>query len=325
MSDLVKYDKSFIPNGQGLINLGATCYFNSLLQCILSCPSIYKVLNDNIDKEHVKSNSLAMKLMLLWETALKGESIYQICVPVWRDIIQISQKQNNRIRMDNGQQDAHEGLMMFLDAMETIPEVQRLFKHRHRIQIMCEHCNSCVSDTRGENFVFEVQADLKSEQIDKFKTVDEYYNTSMPLNEFLRKQNGYVDSNYACPKCGRKGEKFKTTTLTMIPEILPVLIKKYGNKVLTPFPAKLEFLAKGGQKKYVYKLVAQSEHSGSMSGGHYWAIGLRQNGWMVLNDSNANPGNAGPTENTYIVFYHYFGEENTNSTTTNTANEEKTE
>ena len=35
--DLIKYDQSLVGKGQGFINLGATCYFNSLLQCLLSC------------------------------------------------------------------------------------------------------------------------------------------------------------------------------------------------------------------------------------------------------------------------------------------------
>lgn len=309
MSDLIKYNKHYVPKGQGLINLGATCYFNSLLQCLLSCPAIFEVLDKIRDKEHVKNNSLARNMLLLWEMALKGESIYNICVPIWRDIINISQRQNNIVKMDSGQQDAHEGLMMFLDAMETIPEVQRLFMHRHRIQILCSDCKEFVVDKKETNLVFEAQPDLKTEQIEKFKDVDEYYNTSMPLNEFLRKQNGYVDANYKCPKCGKNGEKLKTTTLTMIPEILPVVLKKYKNKTVTPFPAKLEFLARGGKKKYVYSLVAQSEHSGTMAGGHYWAVCNRQDGWKILNDSSVNDHNAGPTEYTYIIFYNYIGED----------------
>jgi ubiquitin C-terminal hydrolase len=90
------------------------------------------------------------------------------------------------------------------------------------------------------------------------------------------------------------------------------LYLKYRQKVVTPFPAKLEFFAKGGNKKYIYKLVAQSEHSGSMAGGHYWAICDRKDGWKVLNDSRVENHSAGPTENTYIIFYNYVGEVDTN-------------
>lgn len=305
--DLITYEEKHVPDGQGFVNLGATCYFNSLLQCLLSCPSIYQTLDSIRDKEHVKQNRLAQNLLKLWDSALKGEPIYNLCVPIWRDIIAISQRQNNRVRMNSGQQDAHEGLMMFLDAMETIPEVRRLFEHRHRIQVFCDLCKECVIDKKETNLVFEAQQDLKTEQLEKFKDIDEFYNTNMSLNDFLRKQNGYIDENHLCEKCGKKCEKFKTTTLTMIPEILPVVFKKYTHKSITPFPATLEFVSKGSQTKLIYKLVAQSEHSGTMMGGHYWAVGLRKSGWQTLNDSSVSQGRAGPTLSTYMVFYHYTG------------------
>jgi hypothetical protein len=325
MSDLIPYDGQCVPTGQGFINLGATCYFNSLLQCLLSCPSIYKTLDNIKDKEYVKQNRLAQNMMKLWNASLRGESIREMCIPIWRDIIAISRAKNNRVRMDNGQQDAHEGLMMFLDAMETIPEVRRLFEHRHRTQILCDKCKEFVVDKREANLVFEVQPDLKTEQVERFKAIDDFYQTVMPLNEFLKKQNGYADKDFRCPKivgyrdelgpdgkqipilCGALGEKFRTTSLTMIPEILPVVIKKYYRKINTPFPAKLEFVAKGGTKKLIYELVAQSEHAGSMGGGHYWAIGKRADGWKNLNDGSVSPGVAGPTDNSYVIFYHYSG------------------
>jgi ubiquitin C-terminal hydrolase len=307
MSSLTKYNPEYVPEGQGFINLGATCYFNSILQCILSLPSIYEVLLKNKESDSVKKNKLAQNMINLWSAALRGERIYDLCIPIWRDIISISQSKSNRVKMDSGQQDAHEGLMVFLEAMETIPEVLQLFEHRHRITIHCPFCNEYVVDKKETGYTFEVQPDLKTPQIEQFKELDEFYNKTMPLCDFLKKQNGYVDKEYKCPKCGKLGEKFKSTVLTMIPEIIPVVFKKYHGKVATPFPEKLEFMAKGGDKKLIYQLVAQSEHSGSMGGGHYWSVALRKSGWNTLNDGSVSPGNPGPTAQTYVIFYHYMG------------------
>jgi ubiquitin C-terminal hydrolase len=91
----------------------------------------------------------------------------------------------------------------------------------------------------------------------------------------------------------------------MVPEILPIVFKKYMNKSITPFPATLEFVSNGIQTKLIYKLVAQSEHSGNMMGGHYWAICQRKSDWQTLNDLSVSSGQAGPTINTYMIFYHY--------------------
>ncbi len=308
MADLIKYKNEYVPEGQGFINLGAICYCNSLLQCLLSCPSIYQVLNSIKDTDHFKQNRLAQNLLNLWDAALAGKDIHNLGIPIWRDIIAISQSQNNKVRMNNGQQDAHEGLMMFLDAMETIPDIRRLFEHRHRIQVLCDICKEFVIDKRETNLVFEAQQDLRTEQLEKFKDVDEFYNTNMSLNNFLRRQNGYVDENHLCEKCQKKCEKFKTTSLTMVPEILPVVFKKYEEKTVTPFPAQLEFASNKSKTKLIYKLVAQSEHSGNAAGGHYWAVCKRKTGWCSLNDSSVSEGSPGPTLNTYMVFYHFTDE-----------------
>jgi ubiquitin C-terminal hydrolase len=104
----------------------------------------------------------------------------------------------------------------------------------------------------------------------------------------------------------------------MIPEIIPIVLKKYTTKQVTPFPLKLEFIAKGGAKKYIYTLVAQSEHSGGMMGGHYWAICLRKNAenrltWKNLNDQSVSDARPGPTLNSYVLIYHLISIENTNT------------
>ena len=305
MSDLVPYNIEYIPNGQGIINTGNTCYFNSFMQCLLSCSSIYDALNKNRNK----LNNLTKKLLSLWDNALNDLDISIDAISISREIIRISQKQKNRIKMDNGQQDSHEALMMFLDAIENIPMLRILFDHRHRIIIDCDQCDKTVVDRKENNSVFEVQSDLRTEQIEKFKDKDPYFNRSMELNDFLKKQYGYVDENFICPNCKQKGEKIKKTILTLVPEILPIVIKKYKNtNSIMSFPEKLHFVSKNNTI-YNYELVAQSEHSGGMGGGHYWAICKRKNGWMLLND-NSYPQSVtpGPTQNTYLLFYHFVGE-----------------
>jgi ubiquitin C-terminal hydrolase len=222
--------------------------------------------------------------------------------------MKIAQARKDRVKMDSGQQDAHEGLMMFLDAMETIPEVRRLFEHRYKIEIKCYKCGKIIVDRKETNLYMDVQPDLKTDQgsIAAMMSADKFQTTKMDLVSFIRHQSG-VHEGFTCtnPECKDKGDKLKTSTLCMVPEILPILIKKYLRKTLTLFPATLEFLGKGNTKKYTYVLVAQSEHAGSMGGGHYWAICRRKDGWKTLNDTSVSPGSPGPTENTYILFYHF--------------------
>lgn len=307
-TEYIPYDKNYTYKSHGFINLGNTCYFNSLLQCLISCPSIFKALDNNRHLRHIATNPLAQSLLALNDFAKQGASMHDKCIPIWRSVLAISQKRQDNVRMDMNQQDAHEGLMMLLDVLDTLPEVKRLFEHRHRIRILCEHCRKWVVDREEVNMTFEVQSDLKTEQKERFKIIDKHYNQAMDLNEFLRNHNGFVDADFKCPTpgCGKTGPKFKTVNLMMVPEILPIVIKKYNKKTTMPFPLQLEFLSSDKKNKMVYGLVAQSEHSGSMGGGHYWAVCLRADGWKLLNDASVSDGTPGPTLHSYVLFYHLF-------------------
>lgn len=306
--DLTAYEIKHVPTGQGFVNLGNTCYFNSLLQCLLSCPSIYTVLNSNRDKPHIAQNSLARDLLNLWDTALAGKPIQSLGIPIWRQIVQIARKKTDRVRIDaHGQQDAHEGLMMFFDGIEQIPEVRRLFEYAQRVEVICPGCNKLVIDQREKNLVFEAQPDLKASQIAEFKDLDENFDKPMQLSDFISRQNTYIDENHICSECNEKIAKYKTIRISMMPEIFTVCFKKYKSKPLTPFPEQMEFPLKNSSRKLIYRLVAQSEHSGSMGGGHYWAICKRADGWKILNDSSVSDRACGPQTTTYIIFYHFMG------------------
>jgi len=309
MSDLQLYDESYLIKPNGFINIGALCYSNSLLQCLLSCTSIFKTLIQNKDKPHIKQNLLAQSLINLYNNIVEGKDVSSMNIPIWREILNISQKRLGGIHMSTGQEDAHEGLCMFLESMDNIGEVKRLFQHRYRTQIYCDNCKRNTVDKYETNLTFEVQPTLHNEQLDKFKDRDVYYNRTMTLNDFIRVQNGYVDEKFKCPVCSVASSKFQRTTLTMAPEILPILLKKYHEKINTDFPRYIEIPMINSDRVLKYKLVAQSEHVGNQHGGHYYSVCLRKDinnklNWYLLNDNSTQLVNQAPTPSTYILFYH---------------------
>jgi ubiquitin C-terminal hydrolase len=210
---------------------------------------------------------------------------------------------------DIGQQCAREGYHYLMESLEDFEGIQNLFLHRYQTILYCFDCKGWVSKVECNYSLFEVQANLKTEQLERFKHIDE---SSMDMNQFLSRQDGYVDKDYRCPNCRVASEKYRRTVLVMAPEILVVMAKKYTPEqkldIYTDFPKTLTFKGRDQKKDKLfpmrYEAVAQIEHIGDLNGGHYWAICRRNDGWYNINDTNVSKSEFKPTKNTYIVMYH---------------------
>lgn len=318
MSKFTPLNKDFLPLAFGFQNYGATCYFNSLLQCLLSCTSLTEVIlknrkNPNYQKNpmiqamvviyklmitysHAKINNFPQEKIDALESQLRasGKLAYDV-------LIAVAQKRADKVLMNYGQQDSHEGLMIFLDCIDKHSAIKQLFEHKYATRIYCNLCKKWVVDRSDSNYVFEVQPDLKINIDSKFKSV-----VAQPadLESFLKVSASNIDKDFICPSCGKKENvRLSITQLRLAPEILPVVIKKYDGKPTTPFPNKIRFMSTDGN--YInYALVGQCEHSGSRAGGHYWALCLRADGTYCLNDTSYTKVDIAPTPNSYLLFYH---------------------
>jgi ubiquitin C-terminal hydrolase len=318
--NLTKYNEHVALPAFGFNNLGFTCYFNSLLQGMLSCTSLIEELLQHKDEEKYDENPITQHMIQLIELAMhysidKDAStelqLNNLSPIIWRKMIMFLhvQKKKQLQEFSSGQQCAREGYHYLMESLEDFAGIQNLFLHRYKTMLYCFDCENWVSKVECTYSLFEVQANLKTEQLDRFKQFDD---SNMDMNQFLTRQDGYVDKDYRCPKCNVASEKYRRTVLVMAPEVLVVMSKKYTTEqkldVYTDFPKTLTF--KGRDKKedklfpMHYEAVAQIEHTGGLNGGHYWAICRRNDGWYNLNDTRVTKSEFAPTKNTYIVMYH---------------------
>lgn len=319
---LIQYKASATISANGFINPGSTCYFNALLQSMLSCTSFIenilecKINNtqNSIIKLLIQFIDLSMECKKLDKTNSSHiltiskiqKKLNTYAYKIWKCMV-VKLCNRKKIPIKNfmqGQQCVGEGYHYLLETIEEFQKIQNLFIHKYKSLIRCLNCDKWVSDIECTYNLFEVDPDLKLDQLPQF---DQYNTEPSNMNEFISKQTGYVDKDYICPDCKQTGEKFRMDVLVMIPEILVVMSKKYksGRKLnlYTDFPEKLVFKNNNGSNM-VYEAVSQIEHSGNLHSGHYWAKCKRNDGWYDMNDLNISASKFQPTNNTYVVFYH---------------------
>ncbi len=300
---LQAYDPEYCPVATGLRNIGNTCFMNAIVQAMLGITSIFKTAYLQRESDSVANNPI---LQLFVKMFTDKSRINEYTQTLYREMIGKSLKRIDLTRMDIwSQEDSYEMFVFILEELCKCPDIEILFNHRTTTTRKClkKGCGH-TSTTRDTNQMFIVQPDIKVDQLPETKS-DE---TSQDLNDFLKKYVSCVP-DFTCKVCKDKGTKLTFTKVTMIPEVICVVFRKYFQKRATPFPMKLKFADVKEKKNYIYDLIAQVEHSGSQGGGHYYAICRRKDGWKRLDDESVSDGIPGPTENTYLVFYHYVGDE----------------
>ncbi len=307
-----KYNNDYALLSVGLENIGFTCYFNSLLQSLLSCTSFVEIIltlgKDSKDPMilvlyHIISSTILLEIETNPDKKNQIRSDLLKLGPVcWKIFMKkLHEKFPNIAKYFIGQQCAAEAFTLLMEIFDKYRSIQNLFTHRRINKIYCPDCKQTFSTIIELSNIFEIS----------LKNINS--NKGYNLNEVLLKQMDKIDENCLCSNCGIKSNKIKSSNLVMIPEILFILIKSYkfeNNRaekidIVANFPEELYFPGKNGEN-LTYKIVSQIQHSGSLNSGHYWTLCRKKDGKYCINDANISQSELKCDKNTYILVYHIY-------------------
>jgi len=293
-----------LPAPAGFHNGGSSCWCNSILQSLITTPAIrlLRAAPPELRTNPVVAALIAAhdKSSVLGPLTPAGAGALTAGIDFLEALRRAPSTAGSRRFTGYQQECADEALAMIFSAISYGP-LEDLFTSVYECSITCPAC-AHIDRSRVQAVQIELFAPGKLATREDFQ-------------KYILEHMSPVDL-YKCPSCGITSANLpRRESLRVLREIVVIVMNKYGAAALDArrpidpasivswFPTSLQFASTRGTVLH-YDLVAQVEHVGSVSSGHYWAIALRRPGAPYqLNDSSVSAGTLGPTPNTYMAFF----------------------
>ncbi|KAK9466645.1 hypothetical protein V1512DRAFT_163090 [Lipomyces arxii] len=282
-------------NAPGFINNGVTCYMNSVLQVLLHVPAMVEYLLHVHRKDCTVGESCIMCAFCKLADECYPSSPRR--KPIYPRFILKKLKQNGARFSDHRQEDAHEFLRQFIDALQlsvapkSLPEplketsvIHRIFGGRFRQQIRCRKCDY-PSNT------FQPTLDMQLDIGRGGGTVEDALKKFF-AGEQLTKSKGNA---YKCERCKTHVDAEKRSLIYDAPEYVTLHLKRFDftmrgtSKIhdFVKYPRVLDLSPYSTRNEnLVYELMGVIVHQGRRtSSGHYYAFCKQSDGtWANYND-----------------------------------------
>jgi len=165
--EAIRFNLDYIPHPFGLINMGATCYFNALIQGLITCTSLTEICLKNRNNIKFITNPVMKVYISIIDLYHDGNIIIDNLnrsklasksPELWQSMINYLKKTDRHSQFGHGQEDSCEGFVMLMLCWENIDKVSALFEHIYHANYICLEC-------KKSKFTFNYMKDVKYKEI----------------------------------------------------------------------------------------------------------------------------------------------------------------
>ncbi|KAJ6939241.1 hypothetical protein NC651_005626 [Populus alba x Populus x berolinensis] len=291
-SDPVKDLRNTDETPAGLTNLGATCYANSVLQCLYMNASFREIVF-SVEPDLLNEQPVLNQFARLFAQLHASKMAVIDPAPFIMTL-----------ELDNAvQQDGHEFLTLLLSLLECCLNHSKISKVKTVVQDLFRGsvsqvttCSNCGRDSdassKTEDF-YELELNVKG-----LKSLDE------SLDQYLSVEQLHGENQYNCELCKSTVDATHRIRLRTLPDVLNFQLKRYEflpktttRKKITSafgFPGELDMglrLSEPSQLEWIYDLSAVLIHKGTaVNSGHYIAHIKDENTgqWWAFDDEHVS-------------------------------------
>lgn len=307
---------SMNAGNKGLANLGNTCYMNSAIQCLSHLlefhPKNETFLNQNKNKGDIYTEWLKLQIEL-WRNDTSDPVVPKGFLQSFSKHCEESDKEFYNFH----QNDTEEFIEYFMDFLHQSIKRSVKFTFKGDIQTQLDklalQSSKSWSDFFKNDYSYIIEkfysqllsitscpkCDYMTVNFDPFMTlsleIPKGASTLMDcLDSYTKKITLDCDNSWKCDKCHRLVEPEKKMIIWKQSDVLILLLKRYSfrrkNDNFIEFPIQLDMSSYSlnyNQSSIHYKLSGICIQSGSLGGGHYYAMCYNEldKTWREYNDT----------------------------------------
>ena len=270
---------------KGLSNLGQTCYFNSIIQCLFYCP-LFRDVIVNVPQVDLSDAVLWELRHLFTRMANKGPETYLSPSRCYSAAIKIPECK--RLQMNkNKQEDAGEFFLLLIEHLrKKFKAIADIFEGDLGSTMTCQQC-SCSSSKTDPFKLLSLSFPERNNEQDSHNFADTHDIQSL-LDDFVRPEIIY---DYKCAPCAAKHPTVKTLHILSTPRVLILQLNRFQGlekiKDFVEFPAQLalKFNCGGNEQHQLYRITGVVLHVGqNMEEGHYVSYVNAEGKWLKADD-----------------------------------------